>query len=107
MFSDFAVDSYRTFIVASKRRKIAYKTPSKSVAPDDYIRLLQLVTDFYSEVFSRHEAIPVIGDLVASNTELANKVDQLSIEKNNIVNSKTWRYTKPIRGIVKQTRRSK
>jgi hypothetical protein len=107
LFKDFTSHSYRTFIVASKHNKLTYKTPTQPAAGLESAKLVQLLADFYGTVFREYKKIPVVNELAQAHAKLSNNFEQLTTEQQHMLNSKTWRYTEPLRTAVKHTRRSK
>jgi hypothetical protein len=105
LFQDFATDSYRTFIVASKQKELVYKPPQPTLTPEQNQAVLDLVDNFYSALMKVASHIPAtraeLNDNIQTRQALEGQIAELSTHYNNVVNSKTWRYSAAARQLYK------
>jgi hypothetical protein len=94
LFKDFTENSYRTFIVISKRNTIEIKTPNDAIKAEDYIDIIGPINDFYIEVVNRASELPLIKNKIHA---LETNVYDLTQANQYMVNSKSWKVTAPLR----------
>jgi hypothetical protein len=100
LFSDFAEDSYRTFIVLSKKHDIQLSVPSTAPAADSYLSLFRLTNDFYLTLLEKANELPVVAEEI---TGIRTDIDKAMQQIEEMVHSRSWRVTAPLRGINAKT----
>ncbi len=104
LFKDFTKRSYRTFFVASKKRKLDYRQPENVLTSKEYVEIIRLISDFYGVVTREGKRLPKMQKVVNKSAEYRRKtillqgdLDWLRTEHENMINSKSWKITKPLR----------
>jgi len=112
LFKDFKEKSYRMFIVASKKRELAYEMSQQKPAAEDMLQLFKLSNQFYLYAIEHTKQLPSAGLMGESfrliqrkMVELQANHKQLYSEHNHLLSSKTWRYSEFGRKIVRMFRR--
>ncbi|HSX06263.1 MAG TPA: class I SAM-dependent methyltransferase [Candidatus Saccharimonadia bacterium] len=103
MFKDFTDKNYRTFFVASKQHEIDYSLPKSTIGYDDRAKLNELLADFHIAVFEHKEQLPGIREKLH---EQAREVDRLASAYEQVIYSKTWRYTQSARSALRTARKT-
>lgn len=112
LFNDFTASGYRNLIVISKKRQLSFVQPESSISPAAEAKLYRQITDFYEQVLKSSRQMPLIAAVQQQLAEsehdrdmLEGALKNLQHHFDNIVSSKTWRYSefarKGIRGVKK------
>ncbi|NBU34139.1 class I SAM-dependent methyltransferase [bacterium] len=106
LFEDFEQQGYRTFFIASKKRNIAYEQNSNKITAEHSLELGALISDFYTTAVSNAEYIPVmrkkVKDLHDTTLIYKDEIQILKDERDQIISSRSWRYTAPLRTAKKK-----
>jgi hypothetical protein len=109
LFKDFSPKSYRTFIIASKKKQLDYDGKHPTMTADDSVRLAIHLSDFYSAVVAGAKEIPLVKAAFSKQSEQLHKLRlelaEVQRQHQHVTSSKTWRYTEPLRGGVRKIRK--
>jgi len=112
LFKDFKENGYRMFVVASKKRELAYDKSSQKPTVENYLQLFKLTNQFHRYAIENIKDLPSAGTLGESfklmqkkMTDLQSRHKRLNYEYHHLLSSKTWRYSELGRKIVRLSRR--
>jgi hypothetical protein len=103
--NDFTKDSYRTFIVASKKSDLTLKSPSSTIPQNQIQEFTELVADFYGQLMATSKQIPSVAGYLKTTEEQKRdaeaKLHGALEELHTITHSKSWRVTAGPRKVLK------
>lgn len=104
LFDDFAQNSYRNFIVLSKKRTLELKTPQRQLSQESLLHIIRLVNDYFNATLNEARSLPVIKSRIKAYEQATLEMEQ---RYNQVIHSKSWRYTSVVRNVVQKLHTTK
>lgn len=99
LFKDFAQQSYRTFIILSKKHTLSFKDSKNTLSLEERATLTSLLGNFSDAVLAEAGKLPIIHKKINSLTKENAELATIKQQYDQLLNSITWKYTAPMRKV--------
>lgn len=104
LFDDFAQNGYRGFVVLSKKKTLGLNVPKQRLSQGSLLKLVELVNDYFNTTLNNAGLLPVMKSRIEASEEKIKQLQEVERKYNQVIHSKSWRYTGYIRSFAKKTR---